>query len=143
MLNVNIDITGDLADLSAAKLSGLVLDAAAQAGMVEAEQIMANSKEIVPVDQGVLRASADAVGVQTDRTSSTVRLTFGYGGAAAAYSIVQHETPTVGPGDPKGPFIGYEHAEGKMHKFLERPAMEAIDGMESRLASAIKGILEG
>lgn len=120
-----------------------ILRAAARAGTEEGEAIMAASKEIVPVDTGVLRASADAVGINVIPNGDGVEIAFGYGGAASHYSIVQHETPHVGPGEPKGPFIGYEHREPTTWKFLERPVMEATEGFESRIASRIRQLVKG
>jgi hypothetical protein len=100
---------------------------------LKGEAIMAASKEIVPVDQGVLRASADAVGIQVDRTDSTVTILMGYGGAASAYSIIQHETP---------PEV-FSHAPGRSWKYLEYPALDAVNGMEARLASVISSAVQG
>ena len=113
------------------------LRAAGAAQYIEAEQIMNESREIVPVGEtGALLASA-AVG-DPEYTATSVEVEMGYGGAAASSSIVQHETPTVGPDEPKGPFVGYEHAEGKSDKFLERPFNEAALGMESRIADRMR-----
>lgn len=116
------------------------LNAAASALTLEAESIMSASKEIVPVDSGALRASG-MVG-EPEFGTFRVDVQMGYGGAAASYAIVQHETPTVGPGEPKGPFIGYEHAPGKSDKFLERPLQEAAEGFETRMAARMRRYLD-
>lgn len=117
------------------------LSAASAALTEEAEAIMSASKELVPVDSGALIGS----GVVGDPEVGIyqVEVEMGYGGAAASYAIVQHETPTVGPGDPKGPFIGYEHAPGKSDKFLEIPLMEAAEGFATRLAERMRRRLGG
>lgn len=96
--------------------------------MEEAQEILAVSKEIVPVDDGVLRASADAVGINfTDDGHYGFSVRFGYGGAASSYALLQHETP---------PSV-FKHAEGKSWKYLERPTYEAAATMGPRLAGRI------
>lgn len=95
----------------------------------EAETIMGRSKEIVPLDLGPLRASADEVGVNVDANENSVTVSFGYGGQAAGYSIIQHENPV------------FRHAPGRTWKYLENPTLEAIEGMEQRLAEGAAGNL--
>lgn len=111
------------------KVTAAIQRAAAAQLTVEAEQIIAKSKEIVPLDQGILRASA-SVG-QPEVTPDSVSIRMGYGGAASAYSIVQHENPF------------FTHAEGRTWKYLERPALDAAEQMGPRLAEAIGGAMEG
>lgn len=96
---------------------------AARALLVEAETIMADSKQMTPVDTGVLRSSGHVLPPAMDRDGVEVRL--GYGGAAEAYAIVQHER------------LDYTHTVGGP-KFLERPLMEAARGMAQRLANAFR-----
>lgn len=93
----------------------------------EAEGILAVSREIVPVDQGILRDSAAVVGVTPSKESDGVYVRFGYGGAASSYAVMQHETP---------PEV-FSHAEGKSWKYLERPVYEAAATMGDRLAGRI------
>lgn len=105
----------------------------------EAEAVMGVSKSIVPVDDGVLLASADEVGINVSQDGSRGEVAFGYGGLASEYSIVQHETPPPG-GDPDPNYTTdrrYQHNAGQSWKFLERPTLEAQNGMEQRLASRI------
>lgn len=111
------------------RVTDAIRSAAAAQLTIEAEQIIAASKEIVPVDQGVLRASA-SVG-EPEQSADAVSIRMGYGGAASAYSIVQHETPW------------FRHAEGRSWKYLEHPALEAAEGMEARFAAALGAALEG
>jgi hypothetical protein len=111
----------------------------------EGEQIMAQSKARVPVRDGILRASADEVGVNVTQDATHGEVAFGYGGAASAYSIVQHETPPPG-GDPDPDYQTdrrFTHAEGQTWKYLEAPVLEAAEGMEERLASRIDIRKEG
>lgn len=127
----SLDLTNVLrehADLTA----GHVLAAMAS----EAEQVMGVSKARVPVDDGILRASADAVGINVHQDASGGEVAFGYGGAASAYSIVQHETPPPGT-DPDENFPTpqrFTHAEGQTWKYLEQPVLEAAEGMGQRIA---------
>ena len=89
---------------------------------VEAEGIMARSRPLVPVDTGTLRASGH---VQTpDLTLSGASVEFGYGGAASAYAVVQHER------------LDFAHPSGQA-KFLEQPTLESAVGMGERLAQYV------
>lgn len=73
---------------------------------VTAEQVMAKSRPLVPVDEGTLRGSAM---VEAPRvTPSGASIQFGYGGAASAYAWPQHERED------------YAHTVGQAH-FLSEP----------------------
>lgn len=74
----------------------------------DAEATMTEIKEvpIVPVDTGVLRASGYVVPPEVTPVEAVV--TLGFGGAAAAYAIVQHER------------LDYRHPVGQA-KYLEAP----------------------
>ena len=102
----------------------------------EMEEIKAASQEIVPLRFGVLRASADAVGVNLIKHGHNGSVVIGYGGAASAYSIIQHQTPP--PEEAKQGETSFRHAEGRTWKYLERPVLDAIDGMEGRIAEKIR-----
>lgn len=69
------------------------------------EIIIADSNELVPVDEGTLRASA--VVQLPEMTSDGVEVALGYGGAASDYAIVQHEA------------LDFAHPNGGQAKFLE------------------------
>lgn len=129
---VEIEFTVEIPDLEAAlSMAEADIIRAALPGMVEEMEIIrTNSMEIVPVDQGDLRNSAFVVGVNPEiEDSGTAQVSIGYGGVAASYAVVQHENPN------------FRHAEGKTWKYLERPAMEAINGMGERLAAALRATL--
>lgn len=103
------------------------LPAMAAALYVEAEKIMAVSKERVPVDTGVLRASGH---VELPHVSGTgVEVDFGYGGAAERYAWIQHER------------MDYQHSHGGP-KYLEGPCLEAVSGMEVRVAARVAAKLK-
>lgn len=70
-----------------------------------AQEIMTSSKKMVPVDQGILRASGYVDAPRDDGKRITVEL--GYGGAAAAYAVRQHED------------LSLNHPGGGQAKFLE------------------------
>lgn len=86
--------------------------------VLEANRIMTASKRITPVDTGTLRSSGH---VQSPKqTLNRMSITLGFGGAASAYAIIQHER------------TDYKHRGRQQAKFLERPAKEA----ELRMARA-------
>jgi hypothetical protein len=88
----------------------------------EGETIMTRSqRDYVPVDLGTLRASGTVEGPEVAGTKLTV--TLGYGGAASAYALVQHEA------------MHFNHPRGGGPKYLERPVNAAAAGMAKRLAS--------
>lgn len=91
----------------------------------EANRIFRKSQRIVPVDKGFLRAS----GVVEGPVNHEVLI--GYGGPAASYALIVHEDPDA------------KHKSGKSYKYLETPFMEALAGMESRLAKAAEAATEG
>lgn len=86
---------------------------------VEGELIMTRSKREVPVDTGTLRASGHVKEPHIRGTRAEVVL--GYGGAASAYALVQHER------------LDYFHTVGGP-KYLERPVNEAARGFGRRVA---------
>lgn len=61
-------------------------------------------------------------------SARTQIVTLGHGGPAAPYAIVQHEGE-------------FQHTTGAK-KFLERPMLEASNGMEARLGDAISDAIE-
>lgn len=98
----------------------------------EGERIMARSKdEFVPVDLGALKSTGH-VSFPKD-VAGVVEVTLGYGGPAGpgvqtrdgkdwvGYAVIVHEDLTA------------RHPVGGA-KYLERPVLEAMSGMESRLA---------
>lgn len=104
----------------------------------EMETIKGKSQDIVPKRSGVLEASADAVGVNiVTHSDSKGAIVIGYGGAASAYSLAQHETPPPGEGENEDS-LTFRHATGRTWKYLERPVMEAINGMEARIGERVR-----
>lgn len=86
---------------------------------VEGNRIMTVSKrDFVPVDQGTLRGSGHVR--QPHIRGTRAEVTLGYGGAASAYALVQHER------------LDYAHDVGQA-KYLERPVNDAARGFGERL----------
>lgn len=84
--------------------------AMAAALYLTAEQVMSLSRPLVPVDTGVLRGSGFVNFPTVTPVGASVE--FGYGGAASAYAIVQHER------------LDYHHTVGQA-KYLQEPLEKA------------------
>ena len=90
----------------------------------EAETIMTRSKrDFVPVKDGTLRGSGFVDVPVIKGTAASV--TMGYGGAASAYALIQHEA------------LHFRHPNGGQAKYLEQPVMEATRGMDRRLGATV------
>lgn len=86
---------------------------------VEGQRIMTDSKaNYVPVRDNPLRASGHVQPPVVSGTRSSV--TLGFGGAASAYALVQHER------------TDYRHTVGTS-KYLETPVHNAARGLAARL----------
>ena len=104
----------------------------------EARLILNHSKrEYVPVDNGILRASA--VLGRPEIHGTTIRVQFGYGGAAAAYSVVQHEDETLShpPKNPRRTGTRSSARPGRA-KYLSQAVTDMAPGMGARLAVSIQ-----
>lgn len=86
----------------------------------EANAIIADSVPLVPVKTGVLRASHTVEQPRIDGLSIEVR--FGYGGAAQAYSVIQHER------------TDFHHTVGQAH-YLSDPFNAHAPTIELRLGA--------
>ena len=95
---------------------------------VEAETIRTESLRIVPRDLGTLAGSAHVTEPEIKGTGVSVEI--GYGGAASAYALIQHER------------TDYAHSGNQQAKYLEQPALEAAPGMGQRLAAGLGRRLE-
>lgn len=112
------------------KKTAMTLDTALRTALAAETQIMfAESQRIVPVDTGTLRRSGIIMPPRSEGKNIVVIL--GYGGAASAYALRQHEDLTL------------RHKKGKSAKYLERPVMERTKNLETRLAGRINKILGG
>lgn len=123
-IGVSVELSGDT-DMQAKILAALSnMQPELEAALIkEGEMIMEKSQEIVPVDQGVLKGSGGYYG--SEISGNTVEVRYGYGGAASAYAVTQHENPE------------FRHTEGRSWKYLEIPVFEAVQGMGPRLAASV------
>lgn len=94
----------------------------------EAEGIMSQAKEFVPVDTGTLKDSG-TVRLPREEGGSIVQ-ELGFGGAAADYAVYVHENTLV------------FHKVG-MAKFLEIPFRQAEKGLAERVAAGMQKTLRG
>jgi hypothetical protein len=88
-----------------------------RAVFAEANTVLNESKKIVPVAFGALKASGVVEPPQSTGSRTTVEVT--YGGAAAPYALIVHEVP---PGSGGRWGTGMTHKAGKTYKYLEIPA---------------------
>jgi hypothetical protein len=114
-----------------------VVDSIPRALREEAETVMATSKrDFVPRRFGTLRASGFVGDVE--RSGDDVQVTLAYGGAASAYAIAIHETPSEhDPPSWRGKSVTFNPA-GHGAKYLERPLTDAVGGMADRIAKKIE-----
>jgi hypothetical protein len=111
-----------------AKFGDQAPQAAARALYQEGETIMTASKKLVPVETGSLRASGAVYGPEIE--GSRVTVTLGYGNTSVRYAVIVHER------------LGVHHPVGQA-KFLESVALQAVAGMEERLAVRVRKELSG
>lgn len=98
----------------------------------EATTVLNESKRIVPVATGNLRASGRVEKPKKSGTQYTVEVT--YGGAAAPYAMFVHEIPP----DSGGRWgTGNKHKPGKSFKFLEIPAKAHSDKFVSNVKARV------
>ena len=93
----------------------------------EAQIILRNSQRLVPVKTGTLRRSGTIVPPRKKGTKYEVVI--GYGGAASAYALQQHEN------------LRYKHKEGKSAKYLEIPTQQQSEKMPEAIKNRLKRII--
>jgi len=113
---------------------------------MEANLIMTRAKrEFVPVNLGILLGTGDVDRYVEEPGGIYVLLHFG--GPSAPYALAVHEHPSAfSPPSWEGKPIEGIHSvrtgepwslDGRGPKFLERPLMEAAEGLAGRLAKAL------
>lgn len=110
----------------------------AQAMFEEATIVLNESKKIVPVATGNLRASGRVERPITGNGKASVEIT--YGGAAAPYALIVHEVPP-NTGGRWG--TGLKHAEGKSYKYLEIPVMAHKSKFVKNVRARVEALLKG
>jgi hypothetical protein len=104
-----------------------VTEATAMALTQEAQLMFAESQRRVPVKHGTLRRSG--VIMPPVIKGQSVLIQMGYGGAASAYALIQHERQD------------FRHKDGQTWKYLETPVRERIPNLELRLQKRIDRIM--
>jgi hypothetical protein len=104
-----------------------VTEATAMALTQEAQLMFAESQRRVPVKHGTLRRSGIILPPVIQGKSVLVQM--GYGGAASAYALIQHERQD------------FRHKDGQTWKYLETPVRERIPNLELRLQKRIDRIM--
>lgn len=109
-----------------------------KATKTEADNIMRRSKEeFVPVDAGELRDSGKVSEPERHGDVHSVTMAYGEGGAQE-YAAAVHETPSgMDPPSWRGAEVSFNKA-GTGAKYLERPLMEAANGMFGRVSEMLK-----
>lgn len=129
MGSYGVKITGadTLTKLFRAVGNELFTIAVAEAAYAEATLIMIRAKGQVPLDQGTLRASG--IVNPPEISGTTWAITMGFGGAASAYALIQHEN------------LAFAHANGRSAKYLETPVTEAVPDFSKSLIARVEAIL--
>jgi hypothetical protein len=94
----------------------------------EAEGIMTQAKQIVPVRDGFLKGSGHVRLPQEQ--SGGVSIELGFGGPAAPYAVIVHED------------LNAFHKVGQA-KYLEEPVNQAKPGMSGRIARDVRAATKG
>lgn len=108
----------------------------AQALNEEAQLAFQVSQRAVPHADGTLRASGRLTPARA--SGDKVQVTIGYGGAASAYALRQHEEPLTHP-DPRNP----KSSPKGQSKYLEKPVRDRVPSLQKNLQRRIKRILDG
>lgn len=92
----------------------------------EGQRIMADSEREVPVDLGALKNSGTVFEPVVDAMS--VSVTLGYGGAAEAYAVIQHEN------------VHFRHHGNQKAHYLSDPVHDHAVGFDARLAADLDAV---
>jgi hypothetical protein len=96
------------------------------------EEIMAASKEVVPVDTGNLMNSGHVR--LPEEFNNEINVKLGYGGPAAGYALAVHEN--------LNPNVNWKRP-GSGPKYLENPLKERQDAIPGRIAAAARRGVKG
>lgn len=95
------------------------------------EEIMADSKAVVPVDTGALMNTGQ-VTLPQETDDGVIEVTVGYGDTATDYALYVHEELQA----PSGGTIKYTRP-GSGPKYLENPAMAKAPELPGRIRDAV------
>lgn len=128
MKSIKVEILGAEALTQVlAKAGDKAIPALKQALTEEAQLAFRESQRLVPVDTGTLRASGQVMTAK--EVGNGVEIIMGYGGAASAYAMRQHED------------LSYKHREGKQAKYLEQPILARKEKLRANIVKRIERIL--
>ena len=124
-ISITLDVGDAMREIKA--VGQRALEAAERALYEEAQSVMAESKGLVPVDTGRLKASGH---VETPRDDGrTISVTLGYGGAASNYAEQVHEDLFV------------FHNVGQA-KYLELPLILRQPQLQANIKERVKRAVE-
>lgn len=106
--------------------------------IAEGEEILYRSQhEFVPIDEGDLFNSAQMTVVEEGQDIDKLEVVLSYGDEkTGAYALAVHESPSgYDPPTWKGKEVQFDTGGPK---YLEKPLLEAADGMIERIASKVK-----
>lgn len=100
-----------------------------QALVSVANEVLNESKRIVPVDTGVLKNSGQVEALK--RSGQGIEVSVGYGGAASQYAEIVHEN------------LAAKHGPGKSAKYLEIPFMAMAPRFVRRVQATFVAYMKG
>ena len=125
---IRIELEGSVKLTDVLRGAGSRATRALAAGLVNvAEDIIRDAEPMVPFDTGRLRGSAGVLPPEV--TPMGVAVTFGYGGDASDYAIVQHER------------TDFHHTVGQA-KFLEQAVLNHAGSLDAEIANHAARSLE-
>lgn len=131
--NLSFEVKGmDILFAGLGNMRATMLTAAAQALNEVAEETMTASKELVPVQYGVLKGSGK---VSETATPSSLKTQLTYG---TEYAVYVHEIPPPPLKSPKG--RSATHRVGQW-KYLETPVKRRQGTLAQDIANKMRGIL--
>jgi hypothetical protein len=134
MAYFRVTITGanELASAFARVGLGSFMRGVSQVAYAEANEIMNKSKRQVPIEDGILRDSGTVNPAET--IGDRFKISMGYGGAASAYALIQHENMAF---HHPGLHSKRKGQVGRKAKYLEDPMRDAGPTLERKMADML------
>ena len=132
IIDVTLRGAAELAAIFDSVGSGTFMRGIATGVFAEANRIMRVSKRMIPLEDGILRGSATIYPVVISGTHWEI--TMGYGGAASAYALLQHENLSFHHPGLKSKRKGQT---GRHAKYLSEPVRMAVPTIEARLSRSV------
>lgn len=143
-MSVEFKLTGVPEIMKALQRDFEATDQALKAGVYNmAEDILKQSEQLVPVDEGTLRGSRT---IDKSLLGTKYLVTVGYGGPAAPYALVQHERldfwhPPKPPGKNSAGMSGrgpVKPGKGRGPKYLEIPFLNMKKKFPNALVAYVR-----